>query len=660
VTEKSGQADTAGGSDDGITVMNGSAKETPAPGDPAAGPDPAGDVDAPGDIADTDAPEDGEAPEDAPAAEVKGGTSELPAVTETGPATDELAGDEPAGNEPAADGDARGDAPGPEATGNLADAPEAGQAEVADDAAATGAATAQTLAGLGQHALNGRLLGNRYRLVERIAVGGMGQVWRGTDEILGRPVAVKLMSARHASDEQFRTRFQAEARYAASLSHPGIARVYDYGESDQDTSGFGLDPAFRLPYLVMELVEGEPLSAAIARDGRMPVGVTLDLVAQSARALGAAHAAGIVHRDIKPGNLLITLDGQVKITDFGIARAALAAHLTQTGMVMGTAQYVSPEQASARPVTSAADIYSLGVVAYECLAGQPPFTAEVPIALALAHVRQQPPPLPDDVPTPVAALIGQMLAKEPADRPASAQAVAARASALKASPGDGADAWTIGSDEMTGPAAWFSDPSPTTHDSTSQHGASPDSASQHGASQHGASQHGGRINTAPIAGPLIGATAARRSASRRPGVRILAAAAVIVAAAAGTLAALVASRHPAAPVTTGGRPASHRPAPARSHSPAPGLGGGTFVPSTRPASQAVHRPSPSPTTGSPSPSPTTSSPSPTTTPTTGPPPTSPPPTTTPPTSTTPSSTTSIEAKLPLAGPQRPSTTTQDG
>ena len=187
--------------------------------------------------------------------------------------------------------------------------------------------------------MNDHLLGGRYRLSGRIAVGGMGEVWRGTDELLDRAVAVKLLSAAHATDEAFRARFRAEARYAASLSHPNIAQVFDYGE----TSGFGDAPA-GLPsdgaYLVMELVQGEPLSAVIARQERLSPGDTLRIVSQAADALAAAHEAGIVHRDIKPGNLLVTSDGTTKITDFGIARAmwaAQASHLTQTGMVMGTA-----------------------------------------------------------------------------------------------------------------------------------------------------------------------------------------------------------------------------------------------------------------------------------------------------------------------------------
>ena len=194
-----------------------------------------------------------------------------------------------------------------------------------------------------------------------------------------------------AGDEAFLARFRAEARYAASLSHPGIARVYDYGESAE----------FGGAYLVMELVNGEPLSAILARAGRLSADATLDIVSQAARALDAAHQAGIVHRDIKPGNLLVAAGGTTKITDFGIATAVAAAqasHLTETGMVMGTAMYVSPEQATGAQVTEASDIYSLGVVAYECLAGHPPFTASEPLAIAFAHKHEPVPALPPDVP----------------------------------------------------------------------------------------------------------------------------------------------------------------------------------------------------------------------------------------------------------------------
>jgi eukaryotic-like serine/threonine-protein kinase len=268
------------------------------------------------------------------------------------------------------------------------------------------------------------LLAGRYRLTDRIAAGGMGEVWRGEDVLLNRAVAVKLLPTGRAGDESFLARFRAEARYSASLSHPGIARVYDYGESAE----------FGGAYLIMELVQGEPLSAILARAGRLSPDATLDIVAQAARALDAAHQAGIVHRDIKPGNLLVAAGGTTKITDFGIAtavRAAQASHLTETGMVMGTAMYVSPEQATGAPVDDSSDIYSLGVVAYECLAGHVPFMATEPLAIAYAHKHAPVPALPPDVPPPVADLVYDMLAKTPAGRPASARVVADRANMLR-------------------------------------------------------------------------------------------------------------------------------------------------------------------------------------------------------------------------------------
>jgi serine/threonine protein kinase len=274
------------------------------------------------------------------------------------------------------------------------------------------------------------LLAGRYRLTDRIAAGGMGEVWRGEDDLLTRSVAVKLLPTGRAGDEAFLARFRAEARYAASLSHPGIARVYDYGESAE----------FGGAYLVMVLVNGAPLSAILARAGRLSPDATLDIVSQAARALDAAHQAGIVHRDIKPGNLLVAAGGTTKITDFGIATAVAAAqasHLTETGMVMGTAMYVSPEQATGAQVTEASDIYSLGVVAYECLAGHPPFTASEPLAIAFAHKHEPVPALPPDVPQPVSDLVYHMLAKTPQERPGSVRMVADRADMLR-------DALTLG------------------------------------------------------------------------------------------------------------------------------------------------------------------------------------------------------------------------
>jgi eukaryotic-like serine/threonine-protein kinase len=263
------------------------------------------------------------------------------------------------------------------------------------------------------------VLNHRYRLAERLATGGMGEVWRATDEVLARSVAVKLLRREFVSDELARSRFRAEARFAAGLQHGGIAQVYDYGEQGDQA------------YLVMELVPGEPLSTILRRTGGLTPESTLDLIGQAARALEIAHTAGIIHRDVKPGNLMITADGIVKITDFGIARGSQGGNQTLTGMVMGTAQYVAPEQASGQEVTSAADLYSLGIVAYQCLTGQPPFDADSPVAIALKHVREAPPELPDEIPAPVRELVRQLLAKDPADRPASAQAVADRAFVIK-------------------------------------------------------------------------------------------------------------------------------------------------------------------------------------------------------------------------------------
>jgi serine/threonine-protein kinase len=263
----------------------------------------------------------------------------------------------------------------------------------------------------------------RYRLDSRIATGGMGEVWRATDTTLDRPVAVKLLKHEYADDATFRSRFETEARHAASLQHPGIAAVYDVGESQ--ASGVADGSGVPRPYLVMELVEGQPLSALLRPgDGLDPAAVR-DLLAQAGDAIGAAHRAGIVHRDIKPANLLVTPDRRIKITDFGIARASEGLGLTGTGQVMGTPQYLSPEQARGEVATSASDVYSLGVVAFECLAGRRPFEAESPVATALAHIQQPVPDLPRDVPGDLALVVQRALAKNPSDRYADGAAFAA-------------------------------------------------------------------------------------------------------------------------------------------------------------------------------------------------------------------------------------------
>jgi eukaryotic-like serine/threonine-protein kinase len=265
----------------------------------------------------------------------------------------------------------------------------------------------------------GSVVGNRYSLRDRIAGGGMGEVWRAVDEVLARDVAVKVLRPEYAADDDFLARFRAEARNAAMLSHHGIARVYDYGEDDC------------CPYLVMELVPGEPISALLRREGRLAVDLALGVVAQVGAALGAAHAAGVVHRDVKPANLILTPDGVVKITDFGIARAVGAPSLTRTGEVMGTASYLAPEQVSGGRGTAASDVYSLGVVAYECLAGVRPFRDDDPLAIAVAHLREEPPPLPDHVPADARDLVMSALAKDPAHRPAGAVELGRQAAAVR-------------------------------------------------------------------------------------------------------------------------------------------------------------------------------------------------------------------------------------
>lgn len=265
----------------------------------------------------------------------------------------------------------------------------------------------------------GATFGGRYELDLRIAVGGMGEVWEATDHVIGRTVAIKILKDEYMGDPGFLERFRAEARHAALVNHEGIASVFDYGEENGSA------------FLVMELVPGEALSTILERETSLSTDKTLDIVAQTSAALQAAHAAGLVHRDIKPGNLLITPDGRVKITDFGIARIADQVPLTATGQVMGTVQYLSPEQASGHPASPATDIYSLGIVAYESLAGKRPFTGESQVAIAMAQINEQAPPLPATVAQPVQNFVAAMIAKKPEERPGSAATVARAATALR-------------------------------------------------------------------------------------------------------------------------------------------------------------------------------------------------------------------------------------
>ncbi|HEY6594623.1 MAG TPA: protein kinase [Asanoa sp.] len=269
----------------------------------------------------------------------------------------------------------------------------------------------------------GDLVGDRYRLANRIAGGGMGEVWRATDEVLGRTVAVKILHTRAIAHPGFGARFRHEARTMAALHHPGVVDVYDYGEADESADA-------PVAYLVMAHVDGQPLSEKITAAGRLDATETMAVVAQTARALQGAHAAGVVHRDVKPGNLLVRPDGTVMLVDFGVARSADATALTGVNEVVGTALYMAPEQVAKRPITPATDVYALGAVAYHCLAGHPPFVGDNPLTVALRHLDEEPPPLPDDVPPRVRALVMRALQKEPQDRFPSAAVMASEAQAV--------------------------------------------------------------------------------------------------------------------------------------------------------------------------------------------------------------------------------------
>jgi eukaryotic-like serine/threonine-protein kinase len=268
--------------------------------------------------------------------------------------------------------------------------------------------------------LTGHLLGERYLLEEQLGVGGMGEVWRGRDEVSGRLIAVKIQRLDWALNAALQARFRAEARTVAGLSHSGIAAVYDYGE------------AFGSAYLVMELVPGESLSATIAREGALGTGRTLMVVAQAARALHQAHVHGVIHRDVKPSNLMITPDLRVKITDFGIARPRDHDPLTATRHVMGTLPYMAPELIMGEVATPLSDVYALGILMYECLAGCRPFEGSDDVVVATAHLTRQPPPLPENVPPPVRQLVASAMAKNPHSRPQGAKAFALALEDLRA------------------------------------------------------------------------------------------------------------------------------------------------------------------------------------------------------------------------------------
>ncbi|WP_193616543.1 serine/threonine-protein kinase [Goekera deserti] len=272
-----------------------------------------------------------------------------------------------------------------------------------------------------------RVLGDRYELESLIATGGMGQVWRGRDALLGRPVAVKVLRSEYTGDPVFLSRFRSEAHHTAAVGHRNIAALFDYGE--QQPAG---DSGEHVAYLVMELVDGVPLSDVLHGSGGLPAERTLHLLRQTGLALTAAHAAGVVHRDVTPRNVLVCPDDTVKVTDFGIAWSAGSVPLTRTGQVVGTAQYLSPEQAQGLPATAASDVYSLGMIAYECLAGRRAFDGENSVAIALMQLRSRPDPLPLHVPAGVRELVDACLVKDPAARIPDGAAFVAAVDAVRA------------------------------------------------------------------------------------------------------------------------------------------------------------------------------------------------------------------------------------
>ena len=253
------------------------------------------------------------------------------------------------------------------------------------------------------------LIGDDYQLQFIIGHGGMSTVWLAKESQSGREVAIKVLRPEFSDNEEFLTRFRNEAEAAENINSENVVGTYDYREAD--------DPAGNVfCFIVMEYVRGESLADMLRRRGKLEQEQALDVLEQAAHGLAVIHRMGLVHRDIKPGNILITESGQVKITDFGIAKAAEAVPLTRTGMVVGTAQYVSPEQAQGHPVTACSDVYSLGVVGYEILAGHRPFSGDSTVSVAIAHINEAPPVLPREIAPQIRELLGICLRKDPQRR----------------------------------------------------------------------------------------------------------------------------------------------------------------------------------------------------------------------------------------------------
>ncbi|MBB2746856.1 UNVERIFIED_ORG: serine/threonine-protein kinase [Microbispora rosea subsp. rosea] len=465
-------------------------------------------------------------------------------------------------------------------------------------------------------------LAGRYRLDARLGAGGMGEVWRGEDTVLARTVAVKVLLPGRLDDPGFAVRFQGEARAMATVNHPGVVDVYDYGVTEVPGDG-------STAYLVMRFVDGEPLDRLLTRLGRIGAEPAMELIAQAASALQAVHERGIVHRDVKPGNLLVRSDGTLVLTDFGIARADQGSRLTDAGMVLGTAAYCAPEQAEGAPVTPAVDIYALGVVAYECLAGQRPFDGDSPVTIALKHIREEPPPLPPDVPPAIRAIVERAMSKDPARRWPSAAAMsqAARQSVLSSAAGmpgtvvpDAAPAYGpqglagggYGPQGVTGvPAATGMGVPPAPTGATTQAGpyqGGPEALPATGATYRVTRESWNDAPAVPpatVASPQQGSRTARRAAQRsKRGRGMPVAAGVAGFAVVGGLAVLGIN------MASAGSTTQESPAPSLTlitPSPTPSPTRAVSRPSTKPSQDVpVSRPSPTKRKPSPTPSPTPS------------------------------------------------------
>ena len=279
----------------------------------------------------------------------------------------------------------------------------------------------------------GERIADRYEVEELVGHGGMSSVYKARDSLLERNVALKILHEQYNADDDFVERFKREARAVAQLQHPNIVTVIDRGEEDDRQ------------FIVFEYIDGENLKERVVRKGRLDVREALEIAAEVARGLAFAHSQGLVHRDVKPQNVLLNGDGRAKVTDFGIARSLAVDSMTQTGTVLGTTNYIAPEQASGEPVDAQSDVYALGVVLYEMLAGEVPFSGESFVAVAMKHVHEPPPNLLDarrDVPLRVAAAVDRALEKDPEQRFGSMDAFASELEACLAeldSPDDDAD-----------------------------------------------------------------------------------------------------------------------------------------------------------------------------------------------------------------------------